>query len=158
MRRLAFALFAALAACAPRSDTGAEDAVLALYQEVQQNVGQRVTPLESIPMTDDLRALLDRAEAAADAREEPFIDGDLAANCQDCVSISDIAIGAQSGPEPIPAADGHRLVEARFTLNGSEPRAVIYDMVETAQGWRVDNIIAEGFDLRAEAEAYLQAP
>jgi hypothetical protein len=162
MRRLdiASALSGALAialltACAPRSDTGAEDAVLAIYQEVQQNIGQRATPLESIPMTDDLRALVERAEAAADVREEPFIDGDLAADCQDCASISGIVIGAQTGPEPVPAAEGHRIVEARFTVNGEEPRSVLYDMVQTPGGWRVDNILAHGFDLRAEAQAYL---
>lgn len=148
-------VFALLAACAPASDTGAEDAVLGIYEAVQQNIGQRVTPLEAIPMTDELRSLVERAEAAAEAREEPFIEGDIAANCQDCTSISNIVIGAQTGPEPIPATEGHRMVEARFTLNGSEPRAVLYDMVRTPDGWRVDNILAEGFDLRAEARAYL---
>lgn len=144
-----------LAACAPRVESGPEDAVLAIYQEVQENIGQRVTPLDTIPMTEDLRSLVERAEAAAAAREEPFIDGDLAADCQDCASISNIVIGAQSGPEAIPAAAGHRIVEARFTVNGDEPRSVLYDMVETPNGWRVHNVLAHGFDLRAEAQAYL---
>jgi hypothetical protein len=106
-------------------------------------------------MTVELRTLLDTAEAAADARDEPFIEGDLALNCQDCTSISDLEIGPQAGPEPIPAADGHVIVEARFTLNGNEPREVLYDLVETEEGWRVDNILAEGFNLRAEAAGYL---
>lgn len=150
-------LLATLAACAPAPDTGAEDAVLGIYETVQQQIGVRVTPLEAIPMTGHLRDLVERAEAAADARGEPFIEGDLAANCQECASIADIVIGAQTGPEPIPVPEGHRIVEARFTLNGDEPRAVLYDMVQTPDGWRVDNILAEGFDLRAEAQAYLGA-
>jgi hypothetical protein len=151
----AFAL-ALLSACTPASDTGAEATVREIYADVQQNIGHTTTPLDTIPMTDDLRALVERAETAADARVEPFIEGDIAANCQDCVSLSDLEIGPQEGPEPVPAASGHTLVEARFTLNGAEPRAVLYDLVETPQGWRVDNILAEGFDLRAEAEAYLE--
>jgi hypothetical protein len=159
MKRLLVCIaLAALTACAPSSDAGPEDAVLHIYEEVQRNIGQRVTPTATLPLTEDLRSLLERAEAAADARDEPFIDGDLAADCQDCASISDIAIGPQSGPEQIPAAAGHRIVEARFTLNGSEPRSVLYDMVETPEGWRVDNIISHGFNLRAEASAYLQEP
>lgn len=144
-----------LAACAPRNEAGPEDAVLGIYQQVQQNIGQRATPLDAIPMTDDLRNLVDRAQAAAAARDEPFIDGDIAADCQDCTSIENIVVGAQTDPEAIPAAEGHRMIEARFTLNGDEPRSVLYDMIETPEGWRVHNIISHGFDLRAESQAYL---
>ncbi len=156
MKKLVLAAAAlALAACAPPADTGAEDAVLSIYTVTMANIGQRVTPIEDIPMSDDLRDLVTRAEAAADARDEPFIEGDIAANCQDCTSLTNLVIGAQTGPEQIPAADGHRMVEARFTLNGDEQRAVLFDMVETPEGWRVDNILTEGFNLRAEAQSYL---
>lgn len=155
---LVTSIIACLAACAPRADTGPEDTVLHIYEQVQQNIGQRATPLEDIPMSEDLRSLVERAQTAAAARDEPFIDGDLAADCQDCTSISDIAIGPQTGPEAIPAAEGRRIVEARFTVNGDEPRSVLYDMIETPEGWRVHNVISHGFDLRAEAQAYLNAP
>ncbi len=157
MKKLIIAAAAlSLAACAPpQSNTGAEDAVLELYAAVSENIGQRITPFEAIPMTEDLRDLVTRAEAAADARGEPFIEGDIAANCQDCTSLTNLVIGAQTGPEPIPAAEGHRMVEARFTLNGTEPRAVLYDMVETADGWRIDNVLTEGFNLRDEAQSFL---
>ena len=151
-RLITFVAFA-LAACAPRADTGPEDTILHIYEQVQQNIGQRTTPLDDIPMSEDLRSLVERAELAAAARDEPFIDGDLAADCQDCTSISDIAIGPQAGPEALPAAEGHRIVEAHFTINGSEPRSVLYDMIETPDGWRVHNIISHGFDLRSEAQA-----
>lgn len=158
---LATVVVLALAACTPppAADNGAEATVRDIYTAVQSNIGRTTTPLETIPMTDELRDLIARAQAAASARDEPFIAGDVAANCQDCVSLTDLEVGAQTGPEPVPAEEGHRLVEARFILNGAEPRAVIYDLVETPQGWRVDNILAEGFDLRAEAQAYLdEAP
>lgn len=151
---IVLALFA-LAACTPAADRTPEGAVRAIYDEVQRHIGREVTPQSAIPMTDDLRALLTRAEAAAQARDEPFIDGDLAANCQDCTSLSDLSVGPQSGPEPIPAQDGHVLIEARFTINGDEERSVLYDLVETPQGWRVDNILTDGFNLRTEAQAYL---
>jgi hypothetical protein len=156
MKRLAAAvLLLALAACTPPS-SGAEAAVRDIYRDVQENIEQgRITPIDIIPLTDELRQLYDRAEAASIARDEPFIEGDIAANCQDCTSVTDLEIGPQEGPEPIPAGDGHVIVEARFTLNGTEPRAVLYDLVETPQGWRVDNILGEGFNLRSEAAAYL---
>ncbi|HYD88630.1 MAG TPA: hypothetical protein VEA80_14240 [Vitreimonas sp.] len=151
---LSLALAFALTACVP-PQSGAEATVRGIYDEVQQHIGGEVTPTDSIPMTDDLIALLERAEAAADARGEPFIDGDLAANCQDCQSLTGLEIGPQTGPEPVPAQSGHTLLEARFVINGNEERAVIYDLVQTSEGWRVDNILAEGFDLRAEAQSYL---
>lgn len=150
---LTLVVLVVLVACAPRADTGPEDTILHIYEQVQQNIGQRTTPLDDIPMSEDLRSLVERAQLAAAARGEPFIDGDLAADCQDCTSISDIAIGPQSGPEALPAAEGHRLIEARFTINGNEPRSVLYDMIETSDGWRVHNIISHGFDLRSEAQA-----
>lgn len=145
------------AACAPQN-AGPEATVRQIYDAVQQNIGHRVTPRDAIPMTDNLSALLERAETAARARNEPFIEGDLAANCQDCTSLSGLEIGPQTSPEPIPAQAGHQLVEARFMLNGDEPRSVLYDMVDTPEGWRVDNILTDGFNLRSEAQAYLAEP
>lgn len=157
MRSIVAALaFAGLAACTPpQAGNGPEAVVQGIYAEVAENIGRTITPIDAIPMTDDLKALVDRARAAADARDEPFLEGDIAANCQDCTSLTDLEIGEQAGPEPIPESDGHTIVEARFKLNGSQDRAVLYDLVEAPDGWRVDNILAEGFSLRAEADAYL---
>ncbi|MFO1018334.1 MAG: hypothetical protein U1E03_12095 [Hyphomonadaceae bacterium] len=155
-RLLVAALVAVVAGCAPpQTETGAAAVVRGIYDVTQQNIGHSVTPIDAIPMTDDLKTLVDEAQAAATARGEPFIEGDLAANCQDCTSLTNLTIGPQAGPEPVPAAQGHTLLEARFKLNGNEDRAVIYDLVETPQGWRVDNILAEGFNLRTEAQSYL---
>jgi hypothetical protein len=144
----------ALAACT-QPQTGAEAVVRDIYATVEQNIGATTTPLSAIPMTSDLQSLVDRAEAAAEARNEPFLEGDIAANCQDCTSISELEIGAQEGPEAVPADEGHVILEARFKLNGNEDRSVLYDLTQTPEGWRVDNILAEGFNLRSEAAAYL---
>lgn len=155
----AFAALAllALAACTPPGTIGAaETPVRDLYAVAQENIGHTITSLDVIPMTDDLRNLVDRGHEAAAARGEPFIEGDIVLNCQDCETITGLEIGPQAGPEPVPAAEGHVIVEARFTINGDQPRAVLYDMTETAQGWRVDNILADGFNLRTEAQAYLE--
>jgi hypothetical protein len=144
-----------LAACTPSANSGAEAVVRDIYASVEQNIGHTTTPLSAIPMTSDLQSLVDRAEAAAEARGEPFLEGDIAANCQDCTSIGELEIGQQQGPEAVPADEGHVMIEARFKLNGSEDRSVLYDLTQTPEGWRVDNILADGFDLRSEAAAYL---
>lgn len=165
MKRIAAALaLAALAACTPPQGANQpaanspEATVQAIYAVTQQNIGHAMTPLSAIPMTDDLKSLLDRAEAAAARRQEPFIEGDLAANCQDCTAISDLVIGPQTGAEQEPAVAGHTWVQAKFKLNTDEERTILWDMVQTPQGWRVDNIVTDGFNLRTEAESYLAAP
>lgn len=135
--------------------SGAVGVVQAIYVEVARHIGHDVTPLSAIPMTDDLKALMDRAQTAASDRGEPFLEGDIAANCQDCMSLTELAIGPQTGPEQVPAPQGHTIVEAKFKLNGNEERTLLYDLIETPQGWRVDNILGDGFNLRSEAQAYL---
>lgn len=155
MRQLfAVLAFLGLAACTqPQSDV--EAVVRDIYATAQENLGRSATPHEAIPMSNDLRALVERAQAAADAREEPFIDGDLALDCQDCVSVDDLVIGPQRGPYNEPTQPGHRWVQASFTLNGDSERTVLWDMIETPEGWRVHNILTESFNLRTEAAAYL---
>lgn len=167
MKRIVAAAFFALAACSPAATTttqttataaaGSPEALVqGIYAEAQHNLGTP-TP-ETIPMTDDLKSLFDRAEAAAAARHEPFIEGDLALNCQDCTSVSDLFIGPQTGAEQEPAVAGHQWVQAKFKLNGNEDRTILWDLVQGAQGWRVDNILTEGFNLRTEANDYISGP
>jgi len=163
MRHLVFAVaLLALAACTPPSGFGAapaasaESVVQAIYADAQHKIG--TAQQTTIPMTDDLKSLVDRAEAAAQSRNEPFIEGDLALNCQDCGAVSNLVIGPQTGAEQEHAVAGHTWLQATFTLNGDEQRRVLWDMVQTPQGWQADNIISEGFDLRHEAQVYLTAP
>lgn len=157
MKRIFAALaLAVLAACTPPSGAaGAKGVVESIYTTAQGNLGQAVTPLDQIPFTDDLKSLLERAEAAAAQRQEPFIEGDLALNCQDCVAVSDLVIGPQTSAEQEPTIPGHTWVEAKFKLNGNEDRLVLWDMVRTPQGWRVDNVLTDGLNLRTEAQRYL---
>lgn len=158
-RTIAALALLALAACTPPAATnGAEAAVQAIYATAQQNLGRPVAPAQQIPMSDDLRALMDRAGAQSAARGEPFIEGDLALNCQDCTSVTDLVVGPQTGAEQEPPVAGHTWVQATFKLNGNEDRRMLWDMIETPAGWRVDNIISDGHDLRAEAQEYLDAP
>lgn len=149
---------AALAACSPPSATstatttaaspasGAEAIVRSIYDVAQQHIGKEVTPLDAFHMSDDLKAVLDRAETVAQQREEPFIDGDLALDCQDCGPVSNLAIGPTTGPSP----QGHTFVQARFKMY-NEDHAIVYDMVQIGGAWRVDNILSAGFDLRKAA-------
>lgn len=134
----------------------AETTVQDIYADAQHKLG--TAQQATIPMTDDLKSLVDRAEAQAQARNEPFIDGDLALNCQDCTSVTNLVVGPQTGPEQEHAAAGHTWVQATFKLNGDEDRRVLWDMVQTPHGWQADNIVSEGFDLRHEAQAYLASP
>lgn len=148
----------ALAACSQPSATstattttspyaGAEAVVRTIYDVAQQHIGKDSTPITAIPMTDGLKALVDHAESVAQARDEPFIDGDLALDCQDCGPISDFNVGPSTGPTP----EGHTLVQARFKMY-NEDHAIVYDMVRNAAGaWQVDNIVSSGFDLRKAA-------
>jgi len=156
MKRLIAALsFVALAACTPPAG-GAEGVVRDIYAAAQRDIGGASAP--ELPMSDDLKALIDRGEAAADARGEPFIEGDIALDCQDCTSISDLVIGPQTGAEQEPTRAGHQWVQASFKLNGNEDRTVLWDMVETPHGWRVDDIFTRGSSLRAEAQSYIDTP
>lgn len=167
MKRIVAAACLALAACSPAATTATlstatapagspEALVQGIYAEAQHNLGAPMP--ETIPMTDDLKSLFDRAEAAAAARHEPFIEGDLALNCQDCRSIGDLVIGPQTGAEREPAVAGHQWVQAKFKLNGDEDRTILWDLVQGAQGWRVDNILTDGFNLRTEANDYITGP
>lgn len=111
-----------------------------------RNAHQQPTDLTQLPLSDDLLRLVRQALEATQAGDEPFIDGDPVLDCQDCSPLSAITIATTAPP-----ANGHATVEARFTVAGSA-RVETWDMVETPQGWRADNIrSADGYDLRKAA-------
>ena len=137
-----------LTACAPPAATGPDATVLAIYRITAQKMGHELTNVDDIPLSDDLARLLHEGAETAERNNEPFIDGDLAANCQDCTSIGPVTATVTS-----PSANGRAVVEAHFLLDG-RPSVVIWDMVESPQGWRVDNIRSpDGYDLRASVSA-----
>jgi hypothetical protein len=143
-RLIATALLTLAAACTPATP-GPEAVVLKIYQPLADSKGTETTSLAGMPLSEELAALVSRAEAAGAARDEPVFDGDFAGNCQDCAGFSDLRITA--GPAGALAA-GHKSVEASFKLYHDVSRTVTWDMVQTPDGWRVDNVVSDGIDLR----------
>lgn len=148
--RALMAVFAllALSACARAAETP-EATIAAVYEVTARTMGTEPTPLDAIPLTANLAEALAEGVRRADARDEPFLEGDLAANCQDCQALTDLTLTTTAPP-----ADGRAIVEARFKLDGA-PRVVLWDMLDSPEGWRVDNIRSpDGFDLRASIAEY----
>lgn len=155
MRTVLIALVgAALAACSPPQaakqsapSQTPEAVVRAVFVTASQHSahGQPATA-DDLPLSDALKALLNQGEAAAQANDEPFIDGDIVLDCQDCSPLSAIAFTTTAPP-----ANGRATVQARFTVAG-DARIETWSMVETPQGWRIDNIVGDdGYDLRKSA-------
>ena len=155
MKRVITLLLLALpAACMPEA-ADPEAVVQKIYQPLADSKGEKTTALADMPLSEELAALVEKAEAAGKARDEPVFDGDFAGNCQDCAGFSDLRISARADAG-LPA--GHKAVEASFKLFGDQARSVVWDMVETPQGWRVDNVVSEGIDLRQVAQESINAP
>jgi hypothetical protein len=151
MKRLAGLFLPALLAmaCTP-GPSGPEAVVLAIYKPLVDSKGEKTTSLADMPLTDDLKALVARAEQAG--KGEPVFDGDFAGNCQDCAGFKDLKIATKTG-----AAQGLAQVDASFKLFMDEPKLVTWHMIDRAQGWRVDNITSEGIDLRKIAQETIDA-
>jgi hypothetical protein len=142
-----------LVACSPAQQAQTppaetpEAVVRAVYDAAtQRNAHEQPTDINQLPLTDGLLALIRQASNAAEANEEPFLDGDPVLDCQDCSPLSAIALTTSSPP-----VNGRAVVEARFTVAG-DPRVETWEMAETPQGWRADNIRGgDGYDLRKSA-------
>ena len=153
MRILLYAIWVAtLVACTPAEPAPAE-VVRGIYAEAAQRAAHnRTTGETDLPLTADFSQALTRASAAAQKRNEPFIDGDLALDCQECSGFANLSVAMKQPP-----ANGAAVVEARFSI-GAQQRVVIWDMRKTHEGWRVDNIRSpHGGDLRAAAQNELSA-
>jgi hypothetical protein len=138
-----------LAAC-QQAQPGPDAVVRALYDDAAERAtAGQVTTANDLPLTEELAAALREGAEASQARNEPFIDGDLALGCQDCSDVSPVEVSMAE-----PGADGVVMVSARFTVDGA-PRDMVWHMRETPEGWRVDNIASpDGYDLRASAAEY----
>jgi len=141
-----------LAACSPAqaptpSAQTPEGVVRAVYDAAtQRNAHEQPTDINQLPLTDGLMALVRQASDAAEANGEPFLDGDPVLDCQDCSPLSAIAVTTTAQP-----ANGRAIVQARFTVAG-DARVETWEMIETPQGWRADNIRGgDGYDLRKSA-------
>lgn len=133
-----------LAACA-KPQPGPEAVVQSIYATVGPRLAHgQVTEASMLPLTPELARDYAHASTVADQRQEPFIDGDLAANCQDCTAPQDLHITMAHAPQ-----NGAAEVQAQFKIY-NEAVAVVWVMKQTPQGvWQVDNIRSpDGFDLR----------
>jgi hypothetical protein len=138
----------ALAACTPRAE-GPDAVVREVYATASAAIERGEVPYDYIPMTAELSAAIAQGSALAEQRNEPFIEGDLATGCQDCQTLTDLVINVTTPP-----ADGRAVVEANFATDG-RPRTMVFDMRQTPEGWRVDNISSpDGYDLRSSVAGY----
>jgi hypothetical protein len=148
MKRALGLVLLMLTACTPAAPvSGPEAVVTAIYKPLVESKGEKGMSLGEMPLTDELKELIGRAEEAG--KGEPVFDGDFAGNCQDCSGFTDLRITRRTDTG---LAAGRAGVEATFKLFMNEPRSVTWDMVETPDGWRVDNILSEGIDLRKIAQ------
>jgi hypothetical protein len=142
----------ALAACTPATAPEPAATVEHIYKNLADSKGQMGTDISDIPMTEELALKLQEVESKADGA---VIDWDVAGNCQDCTDFADLKVGA---PQiRLPETSGHTMIEARFKLFAGEPKAVLWDMVKVGDAWQVDNIEAEGFNLRGVLDEQLGA-
>ena len=146
---LLIGLVVLLTACAPREASTPEGVVAKIYETASAAIAQGEVPYDYIPLSDSLAAAVAEGQRLANERSEPFIEGDLATGCQDCQTFTDLVITVTSPP-----ANGQASVRAAFNTDG-RPREMNFAMVETPQGWRVDNITSpDGYDLRASVSLY----
>ncbi len=152
MKRAIAVLSLFAAACSGEQPVSqAEQTVIALYQPLITSKGEQSTPVASIPMTPELEELT-RQAVRASGEQLPVFDVDPAGLCQDCSGFADLKVAPAEANAIATAAEGHTLIQASFRIPPAPARTVYWDMVETPTGWRVDNILAEGFSLRQIAE------
>lgn len=152
MKRAIAVLCLFAAACSSEQPVSlAETTVIALYQPLVVSKGEDSTPLTSIPMTPEFDALTKQAARAA-GEDFPVFDFDPAGLCQDCSGFADLKVAPADANAVATAAEGHTLIQASFRIPPAPTRTVYWDLVETPAGWRVDNILAEGFSLRQITE------
>jgi hypothetical protein len=141
----------ALIGCTPPPAADTPEAVIQqVYAHSSAAMARGEVPYDYVPLSESLAAAITNGNQLAEERNEPFIEGDIATGCQDCTSLTDLVITTTAAP-----ADGHATVLAAFKVD-QQPREMTYAMVQTPEGWRVDNITsADGYDLRASVTSYL---
>ncbi len=152
---LSVAAGAVLASCTPPQQAKQEVATTApdpaeiirpLYERYMTDPAATTFPVleEQAPWSASMRQSLIDMMARSQAANEPILDADPFVMAQDW-QISAVAVSTESV-----VANSHAVVRARF-VNIDQPREVVFDMVWEDNGWRVDNIRGDGFDLREVA-------
>jgi hypothetical protein len=150
MRRLGFfgilafglALSAFLTACEqPADPNGPAPVVEKLYAPYTGPDGNTASALANAPLSADLKALIDKADAYSKLLDEPVIDFDPIIFAQDG-EIKNVQV-TQEGK----IADNKGAAKARFS-NSGESREVTYEMSRVNGVWQIDNIRQGEEDLR----------
>jgi len=150
---LGLALVSALGACGPREAaapapeaaraiTDPAPVVAQLYEPYLVRDGRTPGLLESAPWSTRMRGELEAMIARSNEIDEPILNFDPLINAQDWV-LSDVNATTDAVVE-----GSHAVVRASF-LNGGLREEVIYDLVWEDDRWKVDNVRAAEFDLRA---------
>jgi hypothetical protein len=141
---LAFGLTlgAFLTACEqPADPNGPAPVVEKLYAPYTDPDGNTASALANAPLSADLKALIDRADAYSKLLDEPVIDFDPIIFAQDG-EIKNVHV-TQEGK-----VTGERgVAKARFNNSGAN-REIIYDMSRMNGAWQIDNIRQGEEDLR----------
>lgn len=104
--------------------------------------GATFPPLqEQAPWSNSLRGLLAAMVQRSQQINEPILDFDPLINAQD-YQLSNLSVANEA------IADGsHAVVRVTF-INATTPTDIVYDLIWEDDGWKVDNIRGEGWDLR----------
>jgi hypothetical protein len=153
MRRLGFwgvlALGLILAACEkPADPNGPAPAIQKLYAPYLTAGGNTAASFDTAPLSTDLKALIEKADAYSKLLDEPVIDFDPIIFAQDG-EIRNVRVVQQDA-----VAGDKGVVRARFSNSGQQ-REVIYDMTRVSGAWQIDNIRQGGESLRGIIEEAL---
>lgn len=145
--------WAAVAALGLMAACGAKESapvsyVRDLYAPYIANENDKIG-LDHARLTDDLKAVIDKADAYGRLLDEPIIDYDPIANGQDW-EIKAVTVTAPSPPK-----DGAATVEAAFD-NAGTPQRVTYSLRDVDGAWKIDDISSDGQSLRAGIENNLR--
>jgi hypothetical protein len=151
----------ALAACSPLADkqeapATAESAASAIADPavvIRQLYDPYLTPGATFPdfehqapWSSELWTVLQAMMARSQAINEPILDFDPLINAQD-YQLTDLSVAQES------LVEGHTATVRASFKNAGATSEVVYDMIWENEGWRVDNIRGQGWDLRQIAIA-----
>jgi hypothetical protein len=123
--------FVSLPAAAAEKVSDAEAVIRAIYAQYSKD--GRPENAEKQNFSPDLWAKWDEVQQAADAANEVGVDFDVFLDAQDTDTVTDLTT------KFTPAGPDKGRVDATFNAFDAQT-TVSYDMVKTADGWKIDNI------------------
>jgi hypothetical protein len=149
---LGLALSASLAACdKPADPNGPAPVVEKLYAPYTGPNGNTASALANAPLSADLKALIDKADAYSKLLDEPVIDFDPIIFAQDG-KITNVRVVQQN----LATANKDKGEARAHFSNSGENKEVAYDMSRVNGVWQIDNIRQGDEDLRGIIAAALK--